>query len=497
MEVLTNARADKDLSTNGRLQPAENNSDQPANPDRSPSTWMLLAVLLLILVVGAALRFGLWTWFAGQSLHIEDEQDYNRLACNLVLHGEFAFEPGQPTSLRPPLYPALVAGVYQLFGLENFQAVRLLQAIVSLVNVILLYHLGLTVFSRKAGLWLAGLYAFYPSLLGYNNLLLTEVLFTFLLCAFCDLLICALQHDSLPYLALSAVLLGLAALSRSVVWLFPPVLACFLLLAFRGNWRRRILASVIFLTAFAFVLAPWAYRNTRLQKTFIAVDVMGGRNFMMGNYRYTPLYRSWATIELQGEESWIHEVVQTYPATQPRTQGQIDKLAMRQALKFIASNPGLTLQRSVVKFFDFWGLERELISGGDRGFFGPIPTAVLVALALLLCGSYVLALFACIYAMVLAPPADRRIHLFLLLLIAFVCALHTLAFGHSRYHLPLMPLVLAYAATAVVHRKEIWRQRRSWSFWMASGCCAIFVAGWLWGLVVVDPARILSLLHFV
>src|SRR5262245_26684557 len=79
--------------------------------------------LVLILVTGALLRLGLWAWFANEPIHIWDEKDYNPLAINLVEHGEFAFTPGTPTSLRPPLYPALVAGVYRLFGLENFAAV--------------------------------------------------------------------------------------------------------------------------------------------------------------------------------------------------------------------------------------------------------------------------------------------------------------------------------------------------------------------------------------
>lgn len=497
MEVLTNANTATDRSANDRGQPAGVSFEQPGDDRRSSSTWTHLAVLVLILIAAGAVRYGLWIWFVGQVPHIEDEQDYNLLACNLVQYGEFALEPGQLVSMRPPLYPALVAGIYRLFGLENYQAVRLFQAILSLLTIVLLYHLGSAVLSPKAGLWLAGLYAFYPSLLGYNNLILTEVLFTFLLCAFCNLLIRALQHNSLACLAASAVLLALAALTRSVVWLFPPVLACFLLLAFRSSWRRRLLASAGFVAVFSLVIAPWAYRNTRLQKTFIAVDVMGGRNFMMGNYRYTPLYRSWATIEIQGEESWIHEVVQANPTTEPRTQGQIDKLAMRQGLKFVAANPGLTLKRDVVKFFDFWGLERELIAGGESGFFGPISTPALIGLGLLVCGSYVLALFAGIFGMMLCPPTDRRIHLFLLLVIAFVCALHTLAFGHSRYHLPLMPLVLVYAASAVVHRQEIWQQRRRWAFVLACGFCAVFVAGWLWDLVIVDSQRILHLLHIV
>lgn len=490
MEVLSNAVAMSDTSAPPRPSALGSRCLPP-----SFSWGVHLAVLLLILLVGGGLRLVLWTSFAEQPLYIDDERDYNRLACNLVRYGEFAFEAGQPTSLRPPLYPMVVAGIYRLFGVENYQAVRLFQAILSLINVMLLYRLGSAILSRKGGLWLAGLYAFYPSLLGYNNLLLTEVLFTFLLCAFCDLMIRSLQHDSLPCLVLAAVLLGLAALTRSVVWLFPPVLAVFLLLALHGSWRRRALASLTFLAVFAIVLAPWAYRNTSLQKTFITIDVMGGRNLMMGNYQHTPLYHSWATIELQGEKSWIHEVTQTYPTEHPRTQGQLDKLAMRQAVKFVLAHPGLTFQRDVIKFFDFWGLERELIAGGDRGFFGSVSATVLVGLALLLCGSYVLALFAGIFGMMLARPADLRVHLFLLLVIAFICALHTLAFGHSRYHLPLMPLVLVYAASAVIHRKEIWQQRRRWPFRLACGICAVFVAGWVWGVIVVDPDRILHLLR--
>ena len=149
MEVLTNS-----LAASG--QPGANRPALLASRDVPPASGrgMHLAILLLILVIGGGLRFGLWTLFEGQSLHIEDEQDYNRLACNLLEYGEFAFEPGQPTSIRPPLYPAVVAGIYRLFGLENYQAVRLMQALLSLLNVVLLYDLGSQVLSRKVGLWL-------------------------------------------------------------------------------------------------------------------------------------------------------------------------------------------------------------------------------------------------------------------------------------------------------------------------------------------------------
>jgi 4-amino-4-deoxy-L-arabinose transferase-like glycosyltransferase len=453
-----------------------------------------LAVLFLILALGAGVRLGLWVRFQKQALNVSDERDYNALAVNLVEHGEYALTSGEPDSLRPPLYPALVAVVYRVFGLENYQAVRLAQAVLSLGLVVLLYRLGTSQISPQAGLWLAGLACFYPTLLGFNNLLLTEVLFTFLLCTFCALLLGALRRGSVAWLVAAGVALGLAALTRSVLWLFPPVLAVFLLATFPGGWPRRLVAACTVVAAFAVPVAPWAARNTRLQGTFVAIDVMGGRNFMMGNYRYTPLYRSWATIELTGEESWIHEVLQESSPAERGSQGKIDKLALRQGLKFVVANPGLTAKRDLVKFFDFWGLERELVAGADRGLFGSVSRSALLGMTMLVCGAYAFALFAAVFGAVLAPPPDFRANLFLILMIVFVCAVHTLAFAHSRYHLPIMPLVLLYAASAIVHRQVIWEERRRWRFWAASGACLVFVAGWAWMAVVVDGEKIQHLL---
>ena len=140
----------------------------PDNHDMSaPEARRYLGSILL--VGGLSPAVALWCWFAGSHPAIWDEHDYDALAVNLVRSGEFGFRPAIPSSIRPPLYPATVAAVYGLFGLENFQAVRLLQAGLSLLNVLLLYRFGTVVSSRRVGVWLAGLYCFYPSMLGVQQ----------------------------------------------------------------------------------------------------------------------------------------------------------------------------------------------------------------------------------------------------------------------------------------------------------------------------------------
>src|SRR5262249_8204138 len=146
----------------------------PGVSDTAPGADLLARrvwrVLGLILLAGGVARFGLWRALAAMPLHIWDERDYNALALNLVRYGQFALTPGRPISQRPPLYPGAVAAIYELFGVENLQAVRLAQAGLSLLTVVLLYRIGAELYGRRTGVWLAGMVAFYPSLLGFNNL---------------------------------------------------------------------------------------------------------------------------------------------------------------------------------------------------------------------------------------------------------------------------------------------------------------------------------------
>lgn len=448
--------------------------------------------LVWILLAGTVLRTALWVCLGDTPLSVWDEREYNAIARNLATRGEFALHAGKPTSIRPPLYPLAVAGIYRVAGMENFRAVRLAQVAVSVLGIGLVYRLGVLLYGRRVGAWAAGLSAVYPSLLVYNNLLLTETLFTTLLLGACLALSGAMRRGSIGLAALGGAVLGLAALTRSVLWISPVILVPFLLAATRGRPARRALAAGCFAAAFAATVAPWAVRNTRLHGTFTTIDVMGGRNLMMGNYEYTPLNRAWNAIQIGGSQSWDRVLASSHPEYDRLTQGQKDKLALREAVRFARAHPALTLRRDAVKFFNFWGLERELIAGAAHGDYGPIRPPALLALTGLIFGSYAAAILLGIFGAVAAPPADWRTHALLLLLIAFICGMHTLSFGHSRYHLPLMPFVLIYAARALARSRAIWGRRRSRAFALACGLAAVAVAGWAVEIAVVDAQRFLA-----
>jgi 4-amino-4-deoxy-L-arabinose transferase-like glycosyltransferase len=444
--------------------------------------------LIWILLLGAAVRLGLWfAWGNWSPLINPDAVDYQRLAVRLVTTGAYANERGMLISLRPPLYPAMVAQIYRAFGLENNDAVRAIQAGLGLLTTVLVYRLGVLAYSRQVGLCAAALHSFYPSLLSYENLLLSEIVFTFLAVAFSWLMVEAICRQGAAWLAAAGVVLGLAALTRSIMLPFLPLVALYVAACWNGTWVRRTLAAVIPVVAFGLIVAPWAIRNTRLQKTLVLIDVMGGRNAMMGNYQYTPLERSWATIsDVQGEHAWDSVLRRERQQPGPITQGMIDKHALRHAMRFVLAHPWLTVKRDTVKFFNFWQLERELPASAAAGYFGNLATRWRVLLAAIICGSYAVVLFAALFGFCCSPPGDRRIHWFLILSILFPCLVYSLVFAHSRYHLPVIPLLAIYAAAAVVNSKDIWSRRHAARFATASALCLIFVLGWIREAVVVD-----------
>ena len=463
---------------------ADQSSPQHPAPVRRvhPLAWILL--------LGAVLRVGLWfAWSGWSPLLNNDAEDYQGLASRLATTGAYTSASGQLISLRPPLYPAIVAATYWFAGIEHDHVARAVQACVGLLTTLVVYRLGVLVYSRRIALCAAAITCFYPALLAYSNVLLSETWFTFFAVAFAWLVLEAVHRERLAILAAAGLALALAALTRSIMLLFVPFLALYLLWAWRGAWGRRVTAALLPLVVFALLIAPWAVRNTRLQQTLAIIDVMGGRNAMMGNYEYTPTERSWATIsDVGGERAWYNVLARERLDAAPLTQGQLDKQALAHAIRFVLTHPTLTLKRDVVKFFNFWQLERTFVAAAANGYFGDLSKVAVGFVAAVFCGSYTVVIFAAMFGICSARPADWRDHVFLLGSILFPCLIHSLIFAHERYRLPVMPLLFLYAAAALVDWRQIWDRRRTVGFAVAVGLCLLLTAGWLRELLMVDLA---------
>lgn len=446
-----------------------------------------ILILAVILLVGLLLRLSLLLILDGSTLQIVDETHYDELAVHLLETGIYGSEEEAFVSIRPPLYPWLVSQVYRVFGVQNYTAVRIVQIFLSLLTVLCVYGLARECgfLSPRASLAAAGIFCFYPSLVIQNFFVLTETFFTFWLVLVLWSALRFLRTGSIYAVCFCGTFIALGALTRSILWLSPFPLALFIL--FWPNespvftWKRR-LAGALALLVFAGVgMAPWMIRNTRIQKTFVAIDCMSGRNLMMGNYEFTPLYRAWDAISMEPPNDWYTVLKEDYTQKNPgvsfnaQSQGQKDRLAGEYAKNYMKSHPVQTLERTGMKALCFWQLERSIPAGIQRGFWGldrfgetsrkvvflAVTCAVILPFALI----FQLAIFG-VFSLEFTKKTLPAIALLLAVLLYFQ-ALHSLAFAHERYHLPLIPVVILFAVSLFQNAPAPWlRLRKSPFCWV-------------------------------
>ncbi|MES1255816.1 MAG: glycosyltransferase family 39 protein [Acidobacteriota bacterium] len=449
--------------------------------------------LRIALVVGLLLRAAILWQTTNLGVTIVDEQQYSQIADNLLAGNGFAWHPGDLTSIRPPLFPAMVAAIWAVAGPRNLQAVRAVQIVLALALAGAVYLLGARAYSRAVGRYAAAVCWLYPSFIFFNFLILTETLFTLLLVVFLLCTVLLVQTPRASWALLCGVSLGLAALTRSVLWPLPIVLCPMLAVLMRAPLVRRIGLPLLVVAGYALVVAPWAIRNTRLQGVVTVVDTMGGMNLRMGNYEYTPDDRMWDAVGLTGDKSWIHGIGDDLPGPGV-TEGMKEKWAQKKALQYMRAHPGVTVRRSLIKFADLWGLEREFMAGVRSGLFAP-PAWFAVLGSICIIGAYVAVSLAGAVGIWLAAPADWRMQVVLLLPVLVIVAGHTIVFGHSRYHMPLVPVLAIYGTALVAARWPVLGWRPAPAAIGAAATVTALMAIWVRQVVFVDLARIGSLLH--
>lgn len=451
--------------------------------------------LLIALALGLLIRLAVLAQTPALGQKIIDEQQYSEIARNIVAGHGFGWGPGNLTSIRPPLYPGMLAAIWAAAGSENLQAVRVVQILLALGTAGLVYALGTRLYGRAVGRWAAAVCWLYPSFIFFNFLILTETLFIFLLMAFLLATVALIQAPR-PWIAVACgVSLGLAALTRSVLWPLPILFCPLLAVLIRAPLARRVALPALVLAGYALVVAPWAVRNTRLQHVLTVVDTMGGMNLRMGNYEYTPDDRMWDAVGLEGEKSWVYGLAAEHPG-KSITEGQKEKWAQHKAIEYMRAHPLTTIRRSFIKFADFWGLEREFMAGVQQGLYAP-PVWFEVAGSLAIVLAYVLVVMAGAAGIWLAPPEDRRMHIVLLLPVVVIMGAHSIVFGHSRYHFPLIPIFGLYAAALVVARAPAFRFSHRPILVGAIVSVTALLAIWIRQIAIVDLARITALLNHV
>ncbi len=237
-------------------------------------TAAIWTALLLIFLAGLALRWAAVENTVIQSPFRNDALQYAAHALNMAQYGVYSSDPQSaffehrtpaPDAARTPGYPWFLYVFARTPSLELFeQGVRLAQALLSGLSILLAFALAREMLGRWAALAVAALTAFSPHLIALNTYLLSETLFTFLLLSGLWLLIRAFPAQRAPpadlgWLLLAALALTYAALTRSSALVLVPLLLLFLAWRFRQRSVQRKLGLLALI--FVIGVGGWAARN--------------------------------------------------------------------------------------------------------------------------------------------------------------------------------------------------------------------------------------------
>ncbi len=232
-----------------------------------------LRFFVIATLAGMALRLLFILRFPGVTT---DSFVYGDIAKNWLQHGIYGqsgVDGISPTYIRLPGYPAFLAAVFAIFGVEHYRAVLVLQLFVDIGTCFLVADLARRLISSRAARFAFLLAALCPFLANYVANALTETLevfFTVLALDFTVVGLDTLHHSSLrPWLG-CGLAVGAATLLRpdGVLLLFAIEAYLFAILVVRSKTTRagapapHLLKASLILAVVSFAsLVPWTLRN--------------------------------------------------------------------------------------------------------------------------------------------------------------------------------------------------------------------------------------------
>lgn len=402
---------------------------------------------------------------------VDDAGVYHRLALCILEQQDFCLNTN-----RTPGYPAFVAAVYALFGVQPW-VVLLLHVLVDAATIALTYALGLWLFTPMVAAVASLLLAVDPTSLFTSSSLLTDSLFALLFLCSVGLFLRGLDASRLRWALAAGLALGLAAWVRPSAQYVPVLLIFAALCRAAWPWRRRVAFGCATVLAFLLTISPWLVRNHQ-QFDAWGLATVKGDTLLNWQAAYFLAWRDHKTVEAVREDL----------AAEARSAGWVeggnpfDNAAVQEqlALRHIRAQP-LAYASAMLRGIAFMYLN----AGTDRiarklGIIDPAAPkvnrrndpslasmfqnalrdkgaarlAIGAALATVNLLQYALALVGCWIAW--RNARWRWLALFFMLLVAYFAVTSGIS-AEARYKMPVTPLYLLLAGLAV---QAAWQRSR-------------------------------------
>ena len=353
-------RRRRPVPTSERPDPSE--PTVSSSPTESNPSWWRHG-LLAIFVVAVGLRFARVLADPPTAAEVltplSDSTDYDLLARQILAGLGWVGPEGDPTVIRPPLYPLFVALVYGVFGSGNLLAVALVQGVLggvgSALTALVARRLGAPAWAGLA----AGLVdAFYPVFVFQAGLILTEAPHRPLQMG-AVLMTLRLAEDRRLWPAVACgVLWGLSALSRPVALVGMPAVVLWLGFIGRGDGWRVVLRSIAGVAVgAALLIGPWAGRNFVVSGRLIPVAANFPVTAVHGASTHSVHANRWFApeelIDFREDRTILwHTQLRAFrgPAEELATQASYKKMWR----EYVAGNPATFAELTLRRVGQFW-----------------------------------------------------------------------------------------------------------------------------------------------
>lgn len=385
-----------------------------------------------------------------------DAAAYHTKALSILANGWLA----EVSAYQAPLYPYIIAAIYSIFGINPIY-VQIFQCVLSVANVFVIFLIARRLFNPRVGIFAAAIACLYGPIVFFAGILLKESLAVFFADAMLLLLLsAAAKPRTWKYLA-GGLLFGIAASLRENIYLVLPAIIMWIFW-YAPALRQKIIFSIAMLIGVAAILAPFAIKNAYYAKGLSPAGRHAGLNFFIGNNPdATGVFQRFDFFRPGPEFEEGDVRIETERILQKKLEpSEVSRYWFGKTLEGFRDSPLLFPKLLAVKTALFLG-GREYPDNYDFNFMRSLAPVLKVTFV-----SFGLVMVFSLFGIFLSRSREPSFQL--MYAYALVSALSIIVFYiNARYRFPIVPILIVFAAYAVVE---------GWKIILAGGRAKIVIA---------------------
>lgn len=414
---------------------------------------------------------------------------YSKIAINILENGQLSIAGYPTTQQTEPFYPVFLSGVYFLFGINNFEAVRIVQIIIFILTVLVAYSLAEKLGGKRIAVFTGILMILCYPLVESAGHLFREVIFTFFVILSAYFLYKARETEKYIWFGLAGFIFALAILTNSVIQLLPIfIIAVFILIYKRDFFSRKIWIKILFFILIMFLmLSPWIFRNyfksgvetvgiktgLSLHRKVIKMENITGAIY--GKNLIGQLFGYYFVSDPNFDSHNILELIETNDKNiemlnSGYTPKQIDAILTKECLLAMLKNPFKVFSMSILDFLQLNGpsfIDPLTLKVGPmqnlfaQGTHPEIPDFIKTTALIVLRLAYWILAGGVIFGLIKSLKDFNKFALILAFIVYFNL-IYSFLFGLPRYAIPIYPF---YILLFVIGLSSFFKKHKNLLFW--------------------------------